>query len=195
VLRGELRPSGAATPRPPAPVAAPRLPLAMHATDAQRVWIGAWDRLYWADDTHVHWRETQAHAPSREFVVLGDARYATDWMVLWREVPSVDSAPLEWGRFIVGAFARPATTATSTFRWRGYDVITLPPVPPPALLKIRVPSVTAWTTHLVFQGADPVGVALEPVGAGPWVVVEFDTLPFDIVVPDYVSGEWTVQHD
>jgi hypothetical protein len=195
VLHGDLRPAGAPTPRPPGPVVAPRLPLAIHMTDAQGIWLGAWDRLYWADDAHVHWRATQARAPSREMVSLGDERWATDWMALWRPVPAVDPAPLAWGRFVLDAFARAASTPTSTFPWRGYDVITLPPVAPPAVLKTRVPAVDAWIAHLVFLDGQPVGMALEPGGAGPWVVVEFDPLPVDIVVPDYVSGEWTVQHD
>lgn len=199
VLRGDLRPTGATSPRPPGPLPAPRRPLAIHATDAQRVWLGAWDRLYWVDDDHLHWRASQAHAPSRELVVLGDDRFATDWMALWRPVPSVDPAPLAWGKFVLDAFARAATSATTTSAWRGYDVVTLPPAPPPALLATRVPAVTAWRTHLVLRADVPVGMALEPAGGDapnpPWVVVLFDDLPVALRVPDDVSGEWTVQHD
>ncbi len=200
VLRGDLRASGGPPRAVVPPLQPPRAPLTMHSTDAQRVWLGAWDRLYWASDSRFHWRASQAKAPSRELAVLGDARYATDWMALWREVPATDPAPLDWGRFVVDLFTRAAsggTTAAST--WRGYDVVSLPIGPVPQLLRTRVPPVTDWTAHLVSQDGVPVGVALEPVGAGapnpPWVVVLFDELAVDVTVPDYLSGEWTVQHD
>lgn len=198
VLRGDVRASGQPAPAP-VPMPALRPPVALHATDTQRVWLGAWDRLYWADDLHFHWRAAQAKTPSRELAVLGNARYATDWMALWREVPATDPAPLDWGRFVADLFARAATDRTSSSTWRGYDVVGLPAGQVPTILGTRVPSVTAWTAYLLARDGQPVGVALEPTTADaanpPWVAVLLDGLAVDVTVPDYVSGEWSVQHD
>jgi len=123
-------------------------------------------------------------------------------MTLWRRVPAVEPAPLEWGRFILGLFPAAAERAPShqalTFAWRGYDVITVPAGSAPALLRGRAPAVTDWTAYLVLKDATPVGVALGPTGAAPgapWASVLFDGLAVDIAVPDYVSTDWTVKHE
>jgi hypothetical protein len=135
---------GRAAPRRPRPdsgapqpfhgtVDALRAPLAIHVTDGRNAALGGWARLYWIDERHVHWRAVPERGRAPEFVILDDARYATDWMALWRRVPAVDGAPLEWGRFVLAlpsrAMERAAENQAWTFQWQGYDVVAFPAGP------------------------------------------------------------------
>jgi hypothetical protein len=121
-------------------------PLAIYVTDARRAALGGWERLYWTDEQHVHWRAFDERGRTGEFVVLDQARYATDAMTVWRRVPAVEEGPLEWGRFILGLCRRAAERAAAneawTFRWQGYEVVAFPAGPPPVLLRTHMPAVT-----------------------------------------------------
>ena len=102
VLGGGLRPTGDLRPRTLA-VGPLHPPVAMHLIQGLDATL-VYDRLYWADPRHFHWKSSEL-----EFVVRGKERYQSQWGGFWMPVPEVpDARGSEWGKLVTGLFRRAA---------------------------------------------------------------------------------------
>jgi hypothetical protein len=156
-----------------------------------------YDRLYWADHRHFHWKSTDL-----EFVVRGKERFQSMWQGFWMPAfTEPDARATEWGRSVTGLFRRAADDAHigTQFSWWGYDVIVMPVDAAPAALRAAVPGVERWEAYLIYKDAKPVGAALGPArgAAGSespdWVCILFDEPVVDIGVPVEVFEPWRVR--
>ncbi len=195
VLGGGLRPTGDVRPR--TLVVGPLYtPVAMHLIQGLDKTL-VYDRLYWTDRRHFHWRSTEL-----EFVVQGRERHQKVWESFWMPVPAVpDDRAVEWGTLVTGLFQRAVDDARAgtQFWWWGYDVIVMPVEAVPAALRAAVPGVASWEAYLIYKNAKPVAAALGPArgAAGSdsvnWVCILFDEPVVDIGVPVEVFEPWRVR--
>jgi hypothetical protein len=195
VLSGGLRDAG--DPRPRILAVAPlNAPIAMHLIQGLEKTL-VYDRLYWTDARHFHWKSTDL-----EFVVRGKERHQSMWGGFWVPVQATpDPRVAEWGTLVMGLFQRAADDARAgtQFPWWGYDVIVMPVDAVPEVLRAAAPGVARWEAYLIYKDAKPVAAALGPArgGAGSdslnWVCILLDEPVVDIGVPVEVFEPWRVR--